>query len=212
MGSTILATFGIISITTASILLILIGDWRYRIALLAFLYAGVFALTNLSWPITMSMSKLIAGWIGCTVLGMALISTPKTQQVNNRLRASGGLISGSLSGKIFNPQRLYYFISSALVLVLVFFGTPTLVVWLPGVRMEQVWGALTLIGMGLLQLGFNPKPFPTTIGVLTILAGFEIIYAAIENSILVASLVTLITLGVSLVGAYLILSPQMEED
>jgi hypothetical protein len=78
--------------------------------------------------------------------------------------------------------------------------------------LEQVWGALTLIGLGLLQLGFNSKPLPTTIGLLTILAGFEIVYAAIENSILVASLLTLITLGVSLAGAYLILSPQMEED
>ena len=45
---------------------------------------------------------------------------------------------------------------------------------------------------------------------LTALAGFEIIYAAIETSVLVTGLLAGINLGLALVGAYLIISPTME--
>jgi hypothetical protein len=47
-----------------------------------------------------------------------------------------------------------------------------------------------------------------TIGLLTVLCGFEILYASIENSILVAALLSVINLGLALVGAYLINADQ----
>ena len=40
------------------------------------------------------------------------------------------------------------------------------------------------------------------ISLLTLIAGFEIIYAAVENSILVAGLLSLTNLGLGLVGAW----------
>ena len=46
---------------------------------------------------------------------------------------------------------------------------------------------------------------------LTILAGFEILYAAVEGSILVAALLAVINLGLGLVGAYLLNASAVEE-
>ena len=64
--------------------------------------------------------------------------------------------------------------------------------------------------MGLLQTGFRTDVFSTILGLLTLLSGFEIIYAEIERSTLVAGLLATVTLGLSLIGAYLLLSPEIE--
>jgi hypothetical protein len=50
------------------------------------------------------------------------------------------------------------------------------------------------------------------VGLLTVLAGFEILFAAIENSILVAGLLASVNLGLALVGAYLLSSNTNEEQ
>jgi hypothetical protein len=67
-------------------------------------------------------------------------------------------------------------------------------------------GSLLLIGMGLLHLGITAHILRMTIGLMTILSGFEIIYSAVEGSILVAALLAVITLGLALVGSYLLIA------
>jgi hypothetical protein len=49
------------------------------------------------------------------------------------------------------------------------------------------------------------RPYQVTLGLLTLLGGFEVLYAGVESSILVAGLLALINLGLSLAGSYLIL-------
>ena len=58
--------------------------------------------------------------------------------------------------------------------------------------------------MGLLQLGTTTQILRVILGLLTTLSGFEILYAAMEGSILVAALLVVINLGLGLVGAYLL--------
>ena len=64
--------------------------------------------------------------------------------------------------------------------------------------------ALILIGMGLLHLGLSVHPMRVTLGLLITLAGFEVLYASLENSILVSGLLAVITLGLALTGSYLL--------
>jgi hypothetical protein len=70
---------------------------------------------------------------------------------------------------------------------------------------------MLLIGMGLLKLGFTVQPLQATLGILTALSGFEILYATIERSALLAGLLAGITLGLALAGAYLMMAPHLEE-
>jgi hypothetical protein len=42
------------------------------------------------------------------------------------------------------------------------------------------------------------------LGLLTILSGFEVFYSAVEGSILVAGMLSVVTLGLGLVGAFLL--------
>jgi len=67
-----------------------------------------------------------------------------------------------------------------------------------------------LIGIGLLQLSLSSHLLRVIIGLLTILSGFEIIYAAVETSALVTGLLAGVNLGLALVGAYLLIAPTME--
>ena len=67
-----------------------------------------------------------------------------------------------------------------------------------------------LIGMGLLHLGISAQPLRIILGLLTVLSGFEIIYAALESSLLVAALLAVVELGLSLTGAYILTSFEPE--
>jgi hypothetical protein len=72
-------------------------------------------------------------------------------------------------------------------------------------------GSLLLIGMGLLHLGITGRILRVTTGLMTVLSGFEILYAAVEGSVLVAALLAVINLGLALVGAYLLIASNQNE-
>ena len=69
-----------------------------------------------------------------------------------------------------------------------------------------------LIGMGLLQLGMTTQSFRVILGLLTTLSGFELLYAPLETSVLVAGLLVVINLGIALVGSYMVIAPTEGEE
>jgi hypothetical protein len=50
------------------------------------------------------------------------------------------------------------------------------------------------------------------LGLLTVVTGFEVLYAAVEASILVAGMLSVVILGLALVGAYLLNAALPEES
>jgi hypothetical protein len=63
-------------------------------------------------------------------------------------------------------------------------------------------GGLLLIGLGLLQLGITSDSFQVILGLLTVMGGFEVLYAAVESSVLVTALLVVVNLGLAMAGAY----------
>jgi hypothetical protein len=179
---------GVIICFITSITLLLVRDWRINLALFAFQYTGMFLLVLSHWPLGMSAAKLITGWMSVAILGMTQSGFPNFPHQE----------SSWPEGRTF---RLFI---AALVIIAVASFTPSLLVWLPGITLPVAYGGLFLVGMGLLQLGITIQPLRVTIGLLTVLCGFEILYASIENSVLVAALLSVVNLGLALVGAYLI--------
>ena len=178
------------------LILLLSKDWRLGIGALAFQYVGVFILVSISWPVEIAVVKLVAGWMSAAVLGMALVSEPK---------------GWSEDQPYLSSSTLFRLLAAGLVLPVSITISPTLEEWLPGIEIQQVYGGMALISLGLLNLGFKSKPIRVVIGLLTILAGFEVYYATIEFSALVTGLLAVINLGLALVGTYLLFSPIMEE-
>lgn len=177
-----------------SLTLLVTRDWRWRIGALAVQYLGVFALVLPSWPLELAAVKLVAGWMASTVLGF-------TRQGLENIPPRPTLVPTGLTFRV---------LAAGLVVIVVFAIAPSLPAWAAPISSGQAWGALLLIGMGLLNVGLSSRTFTSILGLLTIFAGFEIIYAAVEASTLVAGLLATINLGIALVGAYLMVIPQME--
>ena len=192
--------------------LLVFTEWRLSILLLSIQYIAVFILVALNWPIQMAIVKLVAGWMAGAVLGMAFINSSSTSQSKGEKPKS---VNNNQKDKrlssFINMGGPFHLLAAGLVVLSVFYLAPQLEIWIPDIKHLTGLGGLILIGMGLLHLGFTDSPLPITIGLLTMLSGFEIIFANLEYSALVAGLLAIMTLGLSLVGTYLMLAPEMGE-
>jgi hypothetical protein len=175
--------------------LLISRDYRIVTVLLWLQGIGVFLLVSLRWPLELALVKLIASIIAGAILASSMQTAP-SQAAQER--------------KAWRTGRVFRLLTAALVLLAVGSVTPQAVAWVPGVGIAQVLGSLSLIALGLVQLGLTNLPFRSIVGLLTVLAGFEILYAAVERSILVAGLLGIINLGLALIGAYLVQSAEPE--
>lgn len=211
MSSEILPIVAIILLSITSLSMLITTDWRISIVLISLQYVAVFLLVAISWPLQMAAVKLVAGWMAGAILGMAVISSP---DVRNRLEdvPSGDKSNGNKStwSTFVQKGSPFHLLAAGLVGITVYYLAPQLSEWIPEIRTIPALGGLILLGMGLLKLGFTDQPLMIILGLLTALAGFEIIYATLENSVLVAGLLAVINLGLALVGAYLLIAPDME--
>jgi len=212
-----LDVFGLIAlllVIISSVGLLITIDWRISTALLAIQYIGVFILVRMEWSLAMAAVKLVAGWISCTVLGMALLSLPQFRFRTEKQHAPR-LENGENNHPIRTRLPLgrpFILLTAILVLLTTFSLAGIAQNWFEGTPFPVLLGGFILIGMGLLQLGFSERQFPVILGLLTTLSGFEILYASIDSSALVAGLLAAANLGIALIGAYLIVKPTMGES
>ena len=179
----------ILLVTSAGLLIA--RDWRWSLVLLAVQFLGVFVLTLQHWPLGMSSVKLVAGWMAAAILGMTRSSFP----------------SREIEEQGFWPRgRLFRLFAAGIILLIVWVATPAADTIMADAGYAVTGGSLLLIGMGLLHLGITSYILRVVIGLMTVLSGFEIVYSAVEGSILVAALLATINLGLALVGAYLLLA------
>ncbi len=189
MLTDVLPWLAVIILAGASTGLLVSRDWRWDLALLAGQYLGVAILVAQHWPIGMAAVKLVAGWMATAAIGMTL--TAQAQPVAD-------------PGQLWSQGRAFRLFMAAMVVVVTAAGTPRVQASMGGVETPVIAGALLLSGMGLLQLGTRGDTAHIVFGLLTVLSGFEIFYAALEGSILVAGLLAVVTLGLGLAGAYLL--------
>jgi len=225
------APLAVLLLVITTLVLLTSPDWRLSITFLALQYVGVFILVAVAWPMAMSVTKLVTGWIAGAVLGMSISGLPsevaaaspdlfpsrrdpKTRPVRDQVfsaRLLAWFVAITQPGSRLSG-RLFRFFTAAMVGLAVYSVAPAATGWIANLTVEQAWGGLLLLGMGLLQLGFAPSALQTILGLLTAAAGFEIFYAAIEKSTLVAGLLSIVNLGLALVGAYLLVAPHMEKS
>ena len=189
-----LSLLAVVVLVMSTLFLLLSQNWRWSIIALAVQYLAVIALVSLVWPFGLAAVKLIAGWMAGAVLGA---SQPAPELAEDPQADSSAVV--------------FRFLVAVLVWVLVFTLTPVVIELVP-LPAPLVTGAMLLIGMGLVHLGITTRPLRVLLGLLTTLSGFELLYAAVENSVLVAGLLAIVTLGLALVGAYLLDTLSGEEE
>ena len=186
----------VVLLIITSVGLLLVRDWRWSIILLAVQYLGMFVLTLQHWPIGMASVKVVAGWMSAAILGMT---------------RSGLSNENPQEESIWPRGRLFRLFAAVIILLIVAVVTPSVDHIMADAGFPVTNGSLLLIGMGLLHLGITARVLPVTIGLMTVLAGFEILYSSVEGSVLVAALLAAINLGLALVGSYLMLASNAQE-
>jgi hypothetical protein len=174
--------------------ILLARKWRWLIAFLSAQYAGVFLLALQHLPLSMATVKVIAGWMGAAILGMTHSSLEEERP------------------ETLPQGRFFRLVAAGIVLLIAGTGAPFVDSLMANAGMIVSAGGMLLIGMGLIHLGVTDQPLRVTIGLMTVLAGFEVLYATVENSILVAALLATITLGLALTGSYLMIASAKEEN
>lgn len=185
----------IILITSTGLLIA--RDWRWSLILLATQYFCMFILTLQHWPVGMASVKLVAGWMSAAILGMTRSSFPAQDFEETGLWPRG---------------RLFRLFAAGMVLLIVLATTPSVDTIMADAGYAVTGGSLLLIGMGLLHLGITDYNLRVVIGLMTVLSGFEILYSAVEGSILVAALLAVVNLGLALVGAYLMTAENAPQE
>lgn len=184
----------ILLIFVGSMGLLLSRRWRSSVIFLAIQYVGVFCIITQIWPIYLAIIKLISGLVVCLVL----------------LTTQSGSSSYSNPESSWPEGRLFRIFASGLILITTLAITPLTSKWLGLENRSGIFTGLFLMCLGLLQLGITIRPIRVIIALLTILSGFEIMYAFVETSSLVATILVAINLGLALVGIYLI-NPSIQE-
>ena len=169
--------------------LLLYRDWRWGIGFLAGQYVGVFWLVLQHWPIGMAAAKLVGGWMATASLSMTLLNLPARQEPIEKYWTQG------------RAFRLFMVGMAALLAVA---AAPRMEEILPGIGIAGRSWRNFIDSDGFASARHDNTSVTRDLGLLTTLSGFEILYAAMEGSILVAALLVVINLGLGLVGAYLL--------
>lgn len=182
------STIAFVLIVLTAMMILVFRDWRINAIALGVQYLAVFGLVTLSWPIGMAVVKLIVGWMATAAIALTCIRQLK---VESPAESTSSLFFRAIAG--------------ILIILVIFVLSPRLqAAMFPQVELVIIQGGLMLIGMALMQLGTSSEAYLTIISLLSLLAGFEIIHAALELSTLLTGLLVITNLGLALVGVFFI--------
>jgi hypothetical protein len=184
----------VVFLAVTSVLLLMSQNWRLCVLALAMQYLAAFWLVALIWPVGLAAVKLVAGWMAGSLIGA---TQPESELLDDHFKSQAG--------------RALRLIAALVILLVSFTLVPAVQEWIPG-NTAIVWGGILLIGMGVLQLGMTTLTLRVFFGLLTIVTGFEILYAVVEYSVLVTGILAFINLGLALICAYLLASPTMQGE
>ncbi len=185
---------GMLLVTSGGLLLR--RTWRWQVGLLAAQYLSAAWLVGQHWSLGLAAAKLVAGWMATATLA---ITFSEQALPHEALRESPG-----------EENRAFRLFLIGTILVLTASAAPRLESTFPGMGLPVVTGGILLCGLGLLQISMSSQVTAVILGLMTILTGFEILYAAVESSVLVAALLAAIHLSLALVGAYLLTSWEVQ--
>jgi hypothetical protein len=172
-------------------LLILFDNRRLLILALAVQYLFVGWMAALALPIQVAATKVVAGLMACVILTLTWTALG--------WRAQEKTTQAIPSGRAFRVITVLLVFAAA--------GGIGRSNWmmLPEITSFAMLGSTLLISFGLLQLGLSEEPTRISVGLLTLLAGFEVAYSTIEPALAVIALLAAVHLGIALVVGYILL-------
>jgi hypothetical protein len=190
MAVDIVSWVAVALILATSTAILVARDWRVSLGALAVQYIAAFWLVTRHLPFVMGSAKLVTGWMVIAALGMTRLELSNIEEPNEETFWTRG--------------QWFRVVLIAIVAMVAAGSTPRIETAIPGLGLQVIAGSLILIGAGVIQLGVTSDLLRVILGLLTMLTGFETLYAAVESSILVAGLLAVVNLGLGIVGSYLL--------
>ncbi len=192
------ATPAVVGILITAGLLIISQNWRLSLTALAVQYFFVVLLLTRLIRLEVAAVKGLTGWLICTVFYLTERQTDLTEA------ASASQDSGkerSLQRWMMSVRSSFYLLVVLLIAVVAYvFSTR---ISLPEVPADITLASYLLTGLGILLLGVSDDALRVGLGLLTFISGFDLFYVALEPSLVVAGLLSLISFLISLAMTYL---------
>lgn len=179
------AIFAVILAGISSLLTLVFSNWRRSLLTFALQYLAVFWLCHLTLSLSMAGIKLLTG----LVAAITLASIPIKEKSRPNI--------------LSEPGWIFRLVAGLLIWVVVISLESNFANILPGSEAMRLGGLLLMV-MGLFELGITREVGKVMLGLLTALAGFEVLYAMLETSTLVTGLMALMNLGLAFTGAFLL--------
>ena len=169
--------------------LVVDGDRRRSILAVSVMFVCAAWLAAIGSGVPFASVKLLTGFVASVILWMT---------------ASGeGWDPGPEPSRI-PSGRIFRLLAAILVGAAAAGFARANLIGLPVQTPGAITASMVLIGLGLLQTGLSEEPLRVGLGLLTMLAGFDLSYAAIEPSVAVMALMASTEVGVALVVSYLL--------
>lgn len=179
-----IAVIAVLILIVVTTVLFVLNEWRWLSIAWVFQVFSVFWLTSLSWSFMESAVKLIGGWIA-----IAIVSSTHPDSILEK------------DAEYVIPGFGFRFLSAGMLWLLTFSIAPVIQNFIPA-RIEIIWGGVLLFCSGLLQVGLSKNLIRTILGLITFISGFEVLYAAIESSVLVSGLLAFLNIGLAWLVVY----------
>lgn len=192
----------IIGLFLTALIIVLTADWRLSLAalLIQYVLAGL-VLTRFIQP-EIAVVKILVGVLVVPILYLGTRHTPDMRNSQEAEGENGGSL-GSPLGWGAGPMGLVLRLLAVLLVVLALirlFGTYRL----PLVSIDIAFAALWMGSMGIIGFVLAGGPLRVAPALLTILAGFDLVYATIEPSLAIVGFLGALTLLTALAFSYLV--------
>ncbi|MBM4464950.1 MAG: hypothetical protein FJ014_05190 [Chloroflexi bacterium] len=194
--SFLMTTPAIVGLVFTASLIVVIRDWRFSLAALSVQYVLVgLLLTQLIQP-QVALIKVLIGALVCVVLYL-------TARLVDVSRGNGSPLPPPSSPPTLGGEADFAFrLLAALFVGLIAYSLSKrypLPEMSPDIGLACYW----LASLGLLTLMLTEEPLKAGMGLLTLIAGFELFYSVLERSLSVAGFLGIANFLVALAVAYL---------
>lgn len=177
-------SYAVVAALASALLLLLTQNWRIFLFAISLQYLAAFFLVGLVWEPGLAAVKVVVGWMAVAVIG----AVKPVEGIEFRYRSS-------------KMGVLFRFLAVVIAGLTVFTITPFTAEWME-IPQRILFPGLMLVMSGLLQLGLTGQLVRRFVGVLSVLAGFEIIFASLSSSVLLAGLMGMVHLGIGMAVSY----------
>jgi hypothetical protein len=204
----------IIGLCLTALIIFITSDWRLSLAALLIQYVLVgLVLTRFIQP-EVAIVKVVVGVMVVPILYLGARHMPGKSEQQGADEGGAhflGLDVGWDAGPLGLPLRILAILLVALALVRLF-GQIRLPWASTDVSIEIALAAVWMGSMGVIGLVLSGGPLRVASALLTILAGFDLVYATLERSLAIVGFYGALTLLTALAFSYLVIAQAMGEN